>query len=455
MNVLKYPNSEISKLIKEYLPKYNNEELVLSKYCIVNEDETHVEIYNTLFQSIVSMSKEEYKDILKYNSKYPILYTRFFVHKKDFDIEKIGKLVRENNFNKKKISSFKYINGYTIFTTMHCNARCFYCYEIGRHKEHMSIETADKLVNFIERKWDGNSKISLGWFGGEPLFNEKVIDIITEGLKNKNIPYKSRMISNGYLFSNEKLEKYKNQWKLEKVQITIDGTEQIYNETKNFIYKNVNPFQKVIENVKMLSENGIKINIRINVGRHNYDDALKLTDYLKEIKNKNISIYPHILFDEPYGGNFSDEEKELILSKIVEINSKLKVSGAHLSILSYTPAQCMADNGRSVVVSYDGHLGLCEHYSESEFFGSIDNDEYDEEVINSWKEQINLEKCKDCCFYPSCKRIVKCPGNLSACTELGLKNETNSIKKYLGILYQNSKKKQEKIRKELEKENKE
>lgn len=36
----------------------------------------------------------------------------------------------------------EHITNYVIFTTTDCNARCFYCYELGRSRIPMSVETA-------------------------------------------------------------------------------------------------------------------------------------------------------------------------------------------------------------------------------------------------------------------------------------------------------------------------
>lgn len=63
----------------------------------------------------------------------------------------------------------------------------------------MSNETAHKAAAYIAAHC-GGEKVHLHWFGGEPLFNKQVIDIICTDLTEKGIVYESMMISNGYLF---------------------------------------------------------------------------------------------------------------------------------------------------------------------------------------------------------------------------------------------------------------
>ena len=78
------------------------------------------------------------------------------------------------------------INSCNIFTTTACNARCFYCFEAGAKKRTMTGETAISVADYIIDNCIDN-KITLQWFGGEPLCNHKVIDIICNKLKEKNI----------------------------------------------------------------------------------------------------------------------------------------------------------------------------------------------------------------------------------------------------------------------------
>ncbi|MBP3801509.1 MAG: 4Fe-4S cluster-binding domain-containing protein [Clostridia bacterium] len=67
-----------------------------------------------------------------------------------------------------------------IFTTLGCNANCYYCYEnnLRNNKYKMSKETADKIISLLIK--NNKKKISIGWFGGEPLYNEEIIDYISD-----------------------------------------------------------------------------------------------------------------------------------------------------------------------------------------------------------------------------------------------------------------------------------
>ena len=72
---------------------------------------------------------------------------------------------------------------------------------------------------------------------------------------------------------------------------------------------------------------------------------------------------------------------------------------------------CSADNDGSVVIAPDGHLGKCEQYIDSEFFGHIDSEERNEAVLRKFKERrADIEACATCFYYPQCNRnrLVMC-----------------------------------------------
>ena len=113
----------------------------------------------------------------------------------------------------------------------------------------MDSAVAEKTAEYIARHC-GGKEVSLSWFGGEPLYNMEAIDIICRRLEDKSVAFHSKMISNGYLFDKEIVRKANEDWKLRNVQITLDGTEDVYNKTKAFIYKGINAFKRVIGTVQ-------------------------------------------------------------------------------------------------------------------------------------------------------------------------------------------------------------
>ena len=212
----------------------------------VHNDKNYL-LFNTSNSSCVILTKEEFEHFennnLDENLEKELYRLGFYV---DDDYSEAEYILTRNRINYEKSRSL----GFRIFTTTNCNARCFYCYENGVKHFDMSKETADLIINFITERISLYNSLQIQWFGGEPLVNYKIIDYITEKLKplieKYNIKYSSTMISNGYLFNDELIKKAKNEWKLKKIQITLDGLKDTYQKIKQI--NDENAFEKDDEN---------------------------------------------------------------------------------------------------------------------------------------------------------------------------------------------------------------
>ena len=309
--------------------------------------------------------------------------------------------------------------GFTILTTTACNARCFYCFEKGCAAEAMTKETAAAAANYILT--EGNQKhVRLNWFGGEPTVNTRAIDQITEALTAAGRTYTSSMISNGYLLDEKLIEKAVGQWKLTNVQITLDGTEKIYNERKAYVGISGSAFQKVMNNIDLLLKAGIAVQIRLNVDTENVDDLSVLSDQLKERfgGRKKLSVYAVALFDnEDLSSSF--DERLRASQRISRRLKELKLFGA--AALGHFPVtfNCMADSGSGPVIMPDGGLRSCEHINASKDWGNVFQPaKRPEEETVFWNELYPEQpECRGCIAYPSCVRLKHCVPRPAICTE--------------------------------------
>lgn len=379
-------------------------------YVLAQPVEGGVLVFHTLTRALLLLTPEEYAA----PDNLPELRDGWFRVPQEMDDMKYADQVR---FIRRTMwKEPEHITSYTIFTTTDCNARCFYCYEMGRSRIPMSAETANKAAAYIAAHC-GGEKVHLHWFGGEPLFNKQVIDIICTDLTEKGIVYESMMISNGYLFDGATVEQAVSHWKLKSVQITLDGTEEIYNRSKAFIYKDgQSPYQVVLANIQRLLDAGVSVHIRLNMDEHNADNLMELADELHERfggKGK-FSVYSHTLFE--FAGSKThiraQEERRQLYQKQQRLRKKLDDCGIGASYYlrqKLRIRQCMADSGGSLTILPNGELGLCEHYSEDNFVGSLDGKASERSVIQSFREYWEpIEACKTCFYYPECIRLKKC-----------------------------------------------
>lgn len=310
------------------------------------------------------------------------------------------------------------VNNFTIFTTTECNAHCPYCYEGEWKQRKMSDEVALDVAKYIERGC-GNRQVNIGWFGGEPLYNYKTMDIITEYLSEHGISYQSSIITNGYLIKDHTASEFTDKWKINRVQITLDGTQDIYNRVKAYDGDPENAFIQVLDNVDFLANCKIRVSIRLNLSNDNADDLLELIPQLKERfgRNSYVSVYVHPIFD-CVGENDSD-----IYDHYIKIDKALGDAGVRRTkgVDSYSVHHCMADNDAYACITPEGNLSPCEHYSEDELLGNIYDGITDVEKASKWKEPADeTEICLKCWYYPKCNRLKKCPTECQ-CTEGSLK----------------------------------
>lgn len=420
MEIILKPTPDICRVIgKNGKVPNDGVKLTLSQFCLVDKVKHGYLLYNTLYQSIVCLTEKEYKGINRYSADNSYLYDYYFIVDEGSDVMSKADMLQEYIISNKPKSHFKTLSTVTILPSTGCNAKCFYCFEKGAEKKHMTIETAEKVVKYIKKHYNGKM-MHIRWFGGEPLINEKVITYICNRLKEENIEYGSKMTSNCFLISEDKIDLYKNVWKLTNVSVTIDGTESMYNEIKQFSYSG-SAYNKVISNVDTLINNGIRVSIRINLGYHNIDDVEKLVnDLIGHYKGrKNIKIYLNRLYDN-CGGAPDKNELKVVYDKILSLTNLLAKNGLGSGRMSIKSSlritQCMADSRHATMILPDGKLGLCEHYMDELHIGDIENDVTNYENVEKCCAQFEKDDlCKKCFLYPTCNKLNICSS--AKCTE--------------------------------------
>lgn len=326
--------------------------------------------------------------------------------------EKYAAMCRAMHTDKKGYSS------YTILPTTACNARCFYCFEEGMTFVTMSDEIVNQTIEFIKKTRNPEKPVKFTWFGGEPLAGEKIIDKICAAMREANIEFKSKMISNGSLITEKIIQKMKNDWNLGAVQITLDGVEEEYNRRKNYAFNYVSAYWHVLSRIKLINENGIRLHIRVNVDEGNIDGIPQMAEDLKNfIPNPElVSFGLTPLFD------IHEVKDDLaVWQRSFEISEQLEAMGfktsANYSIGKTKVFFCMADSPhRSVVIAPDGKLYPCEDISNIGSIGDIFEGVTNRELVNSLqKPEKAREQCRGCFSLPDCTTFSRCKNRSASC----------------------------------------
>lgn len=401
-------------------------------FCIITVEEGQTLVCNLLTRKWISVNDDEL-NILKNGVAGNLMDATakelaemwFLVPEDHKDCELCDEIRNFLNAFEKQDRTY---TSYSIMTTLDCNARCFYCYQMGRNKSraHMSAETALDVAKFIE-KTSVKKDIKLNWYGGEPLYNDAVIDTICEYLQGQGINYTSSMITNGYLLSEEVISRAINKWKLKQVQISIDGPEEVYNKCKAYIYRDGgSPYRIVLSNLENVLKAGVFVTVRVNMDNHNVAQIYCLTDELKARFGEypNFSIYAAGLYENsgPNNPKRNAKMRMELTNHLIDFEkycsqNNLRISGRLTKTMRLR--RCMADSDKAITISPEGNLGKCDHMMETDTFGSIYSPDIDRNMLEIWREKLNTkETCAGCPVYTDCYRLKKCADDgISECDE--------------------------------------
>lgn len=389
-----------------------------SKFNYIVENGNENIIYNFLTTSFIVLDKVNFE--LFCNKKYDementsTLVKGGILQEDDHKEEEYYKQIIKRD---KKLKNEPF-NEIVIFTTTACNAQCYYCYEHNLLPISMNKETMEATVQFIVENCK-DKKIKIRWFGGEPLVNVTAIDYICRRLKENEIKITSTMVTNGFLFDEEIIQKAKKEWNVRSLQITLDGIEDDYNRIKNYKIVDGSPFKKVIKNIHRLINHDIRVSLRINYSVDNIEGAKRIIDYLANEFLDKDKLYVYCAFVREVGkrciSDFdSKSSPQLVLLEYLFKKGFIKDINRLLPRVRVFP--CEAWFPHRYFIYPNGDIYKCQHTTSDNLYravGNVNQRTINKEVLKEWEFKSLPDKCE------GCKMVTICQGG---CVSIRMQN---------------------------------
>ena len=373
-----------------------------SKYNISVEYKGNWLVYNLLKSTCVILDCDEYhrfKDCRSFEGSKQLHKMGFYVDKDYNEIKEALYYIRRNTDQRNQN-----LRRHRIYTTLACNARCPYCFETRADGGHMSLEIAEKVSQYIQKKQGNAQKLTIIWFGGEPLLNTAAIDFISRDLcssMSSNLNYSYFMITNGLLFNDTLVQKAVHEWKLEGAQITLDGLKDTYEKVKG--YNIPNAFDKVIKNIRLLLYNGIKVRIRVNYDQNNFNEILALIDFLGSnfCDCDGIFVYGHKIMSDksPDNSKLASADDDILIWDKIRENGFCKDI---LETIKPNLMSCTAGSLYNEMFLPNGNIGKCaQAIAKGDIVGSLETGIHNNKV-SKWCCGLLNDVCMECTLLPIC-----------------------------------------------------
>ena len=290
-----------------------------------------------------------------------------------------GFLTTDDTLSKINGGGRGFVSALCLILATDCNMRCKYCFASGGSYTHvrkkMSIDVAEKSIEFLVRNAGRMKKLTLGFFGGEPLLNFKVLKKAVQyaeeiGIKH-NKEFSFSVTTNGTLLNPEMMDFFVEHGF--SYIISLDGTKEVNDRFRVFpngsgTYDVVSA--KLKEFINRYPQIQEKIELRGTFTAQTSDISESLY-HLKQLGFDNISLEPCSADDENFQINEHNlnevlEEYDKVAKLYLEsIKSGDEFSFFHMHQLFFQVAegtqrttQCGAGSGY-LAVDPDGAIYPC------------------------------------------------------------------------------------------------
>lgn len=319
----------------------------------------------------------------------------------------------------------------TTIITENCNFACKYCY-VKEHRGSMTIETLNKVVDYVEGFIKQGKFVAFDLFGGEPLleFDTLIRPICLQRLDDLYSKYPGDFIAtiftNGSLLTEEilnftKVRKYIN------YNFSLDGNKHIHDKTRVY-HDGSGTYNDVERGIKLYSKvYGIPreyITAKTIISPYNYKDMLNIVKYfVEDIGLKRIDLtYDRSNVWNGLVDSYKNELMKVAEYYIQNINKGLFFDIFSIPIIDYNihkGTYCSCGKNQWGIAP-NGDIYPCQrfynnnsHYKFGNVFTGIDKNNQFYKLFKYYNID-NITMCKKCDYFNNSNCFGQCP---AACYE--------------------------------------
>ena len=381
-----------------------------SQYNVIKSDTKWAWIYNTFSSSFIKIEYPIWNAIVTndlFKDRNPIVKT----------LTEQGILVEDDE---NELAKYKYFYNQRIFDqrrlhidvipTMQCNFACPYCFEEGyKNGPMMTDEVEDALIRFLTAQKERN--LSIGWFGGEPMIGFERLLSISEKLDKEGIAFTSSMITNGSLFTEEKI-RLLERLHLHTIQISMDGLAEEHDKRRCF--KSGAPsFDLIVANItKILALTDIHLSVRVTIDKTNAYAYKEVCDFFyqkfpKDIEKRKLRLSCNYVRDRTdFAGSSSCYSGEEVFRMGMNYLRK-ELENPFFSFMPHPVGPCMYKSGGSYSIDPVGDIYKCwEHLGKTGYkvgnilSGNLSFKKLSEAAFG--QDPFDDPKCRECAVLPIC-----------------------------------------------------
>jgi uncharacterized protein len=286
-----------------------------------------------------------------------------------------------------------------ILPTEKCNLDCVYCYEkfeIGM----MSQEHVEAIKKLISRRVYEIDRLTIQWFGGEPLLGYPIIKDIMNHVKvlqksNPSLFLTSNATTNGYLLTPERLSELVS-LNVNDYQITFDGDKELHDTLRRKRGDNGPSFDVIWKNIIAAHNTNLNfiMTLRMHVNSLNRDSMEFLLRRVEKEIGPDKRFMAHIRFLSRLGGPndkelpITDDTKAILDLKCIA--TSIGLQAPDIDIYKEVPDFiCYASKPFAYVIRANGDISKCTVglYSDTNIIGKLNYDstmQLDDRKIASW-----------------------------------------------------------------------